>query len=366
MKRLPKHILRFYNPTITSSIFPLCILFKVLRYTLIVLLCVPFLSTTLNAQVVLINGPSSICQGDSATFTATTGYSSYRWSTGATTPSIRVGAGGTYSVTVTDAQNMTIADSKILTINTLPSPIISGVPYVCNGRSTSLVVDNSYRAVFWSTGERTETIMVTNPITYSVTVTDFNSCVGSANITVLDGSRSYNALLDTVKICEGDSAVLDASTSFAISYYWNTDDTTATLIARDSGRYNVIISTGQCVNYDTVHVLILSPPIVNLGVDTAICKGDTVTLKAEESPLYTYRWSDGSSKPTFDVREEGIYNVEVSFGNCRASDTIDIAILISYRGLFWILLYVPLSILSMHSREEQSFINGILGVTNRA
>ena len=179
----------------------------------------------------------------------------------------------------------------------------------------------------------TNTIMANSPATFTATVTDYNACVGNASITVRDGSKSYNTLPDTIKLCQGDSSLLDATTTAAISYYWNTDDTTATLWVSDSGRYNVIVSTGQCVSYDTVRVLLLPPPIVNLGIDTAICKGDTMILRAEKSPLYTYKWSDGSAQPILEVKNENIYSVEVTFGNCRASDTIDVAIFDKKQGL---------------------------------
>jgi hypothetical protein len=56
---------------------------------------------------VIINGITSICEGNSSTLTATpsggTPPYTYLWSTGATTPSINVSFGGTYSVTVTDS-----------------------------------------------------------------------------------------------------------------------------------------------------------------------------------------------------------------------------------------------------------------------
>jgi gliding motility-associated-like protein len=329
MNLQPKHIHLAIQLRFSEQFLLKRILWRLLTPLSILGFFMPYLS----AQTVLINGVNAICQGDSTTLTAVEGYSSYRWSTGATTQSIRVGSGNTFSITVTDAQNRTFNDSKTLTVNSLPNPFISGVPYVCNGRSTSLVVEGDYRAVQWSTGERTSTIMANSPATFTATVTDYNACVGNASITVRDGSKPYNTLPDTIKLCQGDSSLLDATTTSAISYYWNTDDTTATLWVSDSGRYNVIVSTGQCVSYDTVRVLLLPPPIVNLGADTAICRGDTIILKAEKSPLYTYRWSDGSTQTTLAVKDENIYSVEVAFGNCRASDTVDVAIFDKNQGL---------------------------------
>jgi gliding motility-associated-like protein len=329
MNLQPKHILLPARLRFSKQY----LLKHILWRWLIPLSILGFFTPNLFAQTVLINGTNAICQGDSTILTGVDGYSSYLWSTGATTQSIKVGSANTYSITVTDAQNRTFNDSKTLTVNPLPNPYISGVPYVCNGRSTSLVVEGNYRAVQWSTGERTNTIMANSPATFTATVTDYNACVGNASITVRDGSKPYNTLPDTIKLCQGDSSLLDATTTSAISYYWNTDDTTATLWVSDSGRYNVIVSTGQCVSYDTVRVLLLPPPVVNLGIDTAICKGDTMILRAEKSPLYTYKWSDGSAQPTLEVKNENIYSVEVTFGNCRASDTIEVAIFDKKQGL---------------------------------
>ena len=219
-----------------------------------------------------------------------------------------------------------MVDSFVFTVHPAPSAAIIGTPFICYGRSTGLAVEGNFRSVLWSNGERTKQIFANTVGTFGVTVIDLNGCTAASSIEVRDGSRAYNALPDTVKICAGDSAVLDATTAFAKSYYWNTTDTTPTIVARDSGRYNVIVSSGQCVNYDTIHVIVLPAPKVNLGIDTAICKGDTLILKAEKSPLYTYKWLDGSTNPTQKATNEGIYGVEVKFGNCRATDSIDIAI----------------------------------------
>jgi gliding motility-associated-like protein len=274
----------------------------------------------------LISGLSSICQGDSTIYSVNNSFKTYKWSTGDTTSNLKIKIGGTYSITVTNTQNDTFTDAKTLIINALPNASITGTPFVCNGRATTLVVPINYPTIRWSTGSLTRETFVTQPSTISVTVTDVNNCSSTSSVEVRDGSKPFNALQDTVKICEGDSAVLDATMPFAVSYYWNNDSLRADIVVRDSGRYNVIVSTGECVSYDTVYVLTLPPPNVNLGADTLICKGDTVTLKAEKYALYSYRWSTGATENSIRVSDEKIYGVEVTFGNCRATDSIDIAI----------------------------------------
>ena len=298
---------------------------QAIRFVLFTLFTTFFLSN-LKAQSSIIGGTPSVCQGDSAILTASSGFQTYNWSNGSKIQTTTVKQSGKYFITVTDGRGIPIVDSFVFTVNPLPNSTIVGTPYVCFGRSTSLSVGSNFRAILWSNGQRTNEIFAIATGTYSVTVTDANGCTSASSVDVRDGSQSYNALSDTVKICAGDSAVLDATTAFARSYYWNTTDTTPTIIVRDSGRYNVIVSSGQCVNYDTIHVIVLPAPKVNLGIDTAICKGDTLILRAEKSALYTYKWSDGSSNPTYKATTEGVHSVEVKFGNCRATDSIDIAI----------------------------------------
>lgn len=78
--------------------------------------------TAAPVPTVTINGPTSLCTGSSINLTASgTGISTYRWSTNATTPSISVNSGGTYSVTVTNAQGCTNEASTDVTANIRPN-----------------------------------------------------------------------------------------------------------------------------------------------------------------------------------------------------------------------------------------------------
>jgi gliding motility-associated-like protein len=280
-----------------------------------------------------INGVAAICQGDSTIFSVSNTFKTYKWSTGDTTSSIKIKTSGAYSITVTDAINDTFINAKTLTVNALPDASILGIPFVCNGRATTLSVFTTYPTMRWSTGSMSKETFVSSPAMVSVSVTDVNNCSASSSIEVRDGSKPYNTLPDSIKICEGDSAILDATTTAAVSYYWNNDSLRADIVVRDSGRYNVIVSTGQCVSYDTVYVLTLPPPQVNLGMDTLICRGDTIRLKAEKFDLYTYLWTTGETTTSIRVSDEKIYGVVVSFGNCRASDSIDIGIFNKKQGL---------------------------------
>ena len=80
-------------------------------------------TVTTSAPPPLSVSPSAtaICAGQSATLSATPGLSSYRWSTGQTTPSISVTAAGTYSVTAISAGGCSATASARVTVNPRPA-----------------------------------------------------------------------------------------------------------------------------------------------------------------------------------------------------------------------------------------------------
>jgi gliding motility-associated-like protein len=71
-------------------------------------------------------------------------------------------------------------------------------------------------------------------------------------------------------------------------------------------------------------ITVIDAPIVNLGADTTICKGESLALNAGNNDLMTYSWSTGKGLPEIIILQEGIYSVLVDNGVCSASDTIKV------------------------------------------
>lgn len=77
-------------------------------------------TATINTLPVVSLGPDTvnILSGQTVTLDAGAGFSSYLWSTTATTQTINTGVSGTYSVTVTDGNGCTGSDSIVVNIIT--------------------------------------------------------------------------------------------------------------------------------------------------------------------------------------------------------------------------------------------------------
>jgi hypothetical protein len=90
--------------------------------------------TMLQLPVVNLGADQTICQGTSVVLNAGNGFTSYLWSTGATSASIEANEYGEYWVEVTDANNCSNRDTVFLTIDPLPvlTMITSGPSSVDN------------------------------------------------------------------------------------------------------------------------------------------------------------------------------------------------------------------------------------------
>ncbi|HRG57560.1 MAG TPA: FG-GAP-like repeat-containing protein [Bacteroidia bacterium] len=119
-----------------------------------------------------IGGPHAICNGQSTTLTAASGFSSYLWSNGSTSSSITTSTVDTYAVIVTDANGCSsISPSITLAINPVEIPTIQAVGETtfCQGNSITLT-SSTGSSYTWSNGANTQSVSITQSGSYFVSV----------------------------------------------------------------------------------------------------------------------------------------------------------------------------------------------------
>src|SRR5665213_705174 len=254
------------------------------------------------------------------------GYSAFLWSTGATSESITVNTNGTYWVRLTSIPTPCNPDS--ITYDTINVTITTTLPVnlgpdesVCNNQSVTLNAGNPGDIYTWSTGATTQTISVNTPGTYYVQVSN-NGCIGNDTIIINQGVEPVVSLGPDSTICSNQSLTLNAQNA-GDSYSWSTGATTQTINASTTGTYWVNVSNGSCYGSDTVNVNVVNIPTQNLGNDTNICSGQSLTLNAG-NPGYNYLWSTGATTQTISVSSTGTYWVAVNEAACASSDSINV------------------------------------------
>jgi uncharacterized repeat protein (TIGR01451 family) len=127
-------------------------------------------------------------------------------------------------------------------------------------------------------------------------------------------------------ICEGDSVLLDASNSSALSWLWSTGETSQTVQEKSAGEYSVVVTTtGGCMARDTVNVA-TNDITVSLGNDTSLCIDSTIVLNSTNPTSNSWVWSDGNLTQLDTVNTAGTYSVIVTDSiGCEGLDTIVIS-----------------------------------------
>jgi gliding motility-associated-like protein len=198
------------------------------------------------APVITPGDSVSICTGSSILLTSSAATGDV-WSDGETTNTISVSSAGTYTVSQTLA-GCTGPLSAPVTVSIIPLPapvIITSQQAICPG-GVPIILDATTvgaTAYIWSNTSTQPTLTIDSPGTYTVTVT-VSTCSASDAITIsTEPLLGPLTIPDSVLLCMGDSAAIDATTLNATSYHWSgINDTTAIVSLHSEGGYEVTVS----------------------------------------------------------------------------------------------------------------------------
>lgn len=136
---------------------------------------------------------------------------------------------------------------------------------------------------------------------------------------ILPGNR-----IDTVA-CNVNYAILHAR-GVHQSYLWQDNSTADTFAVNASGVYWVKM-TDSCLEHTDTFFAVINPAMsLDLGNDTVICPGKSITLsnKYPNTIVMQYHWSTGSTDTSITLSDTGNYVLTLSKDICIASDTIHI------------------------------------------
>lgn len=195
--------------------------------------------------VVSLQNDTIVCPSEMVTLDAGGVYTSYSWSTGATSQSIMTDVPGVYTVTVTDNVGCMSTDSVALSNYPLVSVDLGADTTVCYGTSLLLNAGSVYFTYSWSTGASGQTIMTQGAGAYSVEVTDVNGCTGGDTIVVSEYSQ---LIADFTAGVTGLDVVFTSTSTGASTYAWDFGDGNTSASANpnhtygDTGPYTVCLT----------------------------------------------------------------------------------------------------------------------------
>ncbi|MBS7786216.1 gliding motility-associated C-terminal domain-containing protein [Flavobacterium sp. CYK-55] len=307
---------------------------------------------TLNPLPTVTVNSDEICQGETATLTATPGAAgtyTYTWTvpSGAVDPgnvaSFDASVAGTYSVVITDTTTTctSLPGSGTLIVNPLPTVTVSSTLLCAQGVSTitaTPVIPGTYTYT-WTVPSgvtdpgNVDTFTTAVAGTYEVVITDLvtncSSATGAATVTI---SALPTVTVNSPSICPGLDATVTATPGATgnYSYAWTVPvgasdpGNVATFTTNVVGTYSVIITdlTTNCVSQSASGEVTNNPqPTVSVN-STAVCSGQSATITATpgsgSAADYSYVWTvpAGASNPgnvaSFSATVAGNYSVVIT------------------------------------------------------
>ena len=230
---------------------------------------------------------------------------------------------GEYSVIAEDVNGCFVYDTVNIVLNPLPVIDLGPDTSICSYDEFYLEAIG-YASVLWNDGSTDDSLLADQGGNYSVVVTAVNGCTDISDIDVIVNVPVQVSVGPDITSCTPD--YLLSTFGFAGTVNWSTGNSGLNNLVSNSGSYSVVAEDNNgCVSYDTVNVLLVPAPFIDLGPDTTICAGD---FSLQATGFTSVLWSDGSSGPVLAVLESGTYSVEVTNSvGCVAGDLIHIDVI---------------------------------------
>ncbi|MCH2023238.1 MAG: T9SS type B sorting domain-containing protein [Saprospiraceae bacterium] len=281
--------------------------------------------------------------------TGGTGTLTYNWSNGATTEDISGLSANIYTVTVSDISGCSATSGVTITEPAFLTVVVDSTSQ--GGCSTSIgaayITASGGTGVYtyiWSNGSTLEDATGLMANTYTVTVTDNNSCTATTSVTITQSvavsvtasvTSNFNGTdVSCFGALDGEVSATGSGGTSPFSFVWNNGQTTAVVSGLGAGVNQVTITDfNGCTATDIV--TIGEPNTLAMSIDTVanvVCTGSAngfinISVSGGTGGII-YNWSNGSTLQDITGLIDSTYIVVVSDTNgCTTTDTVEVTTL---------------------------------------
>ncbi|MBT6834939.1 MAG: hypothetical protein HOA61_02760, partial [Bacteroidetes bacterium] len=273
----------------------------------------------------------------------------FTWSNGATTEDLTNLSAENYYLTIIDANSCELNDSFIIIEPNALSLILLGDEYICYGESTDLssfisggISPYSFE---WSNGVSSQNNPNIIAGTYSLLVSDSNSCTISSSFTINESTAfsiseniidasCYNQTDGEINLAIGGGTF--GALPISTNYYWNTSETTQDITNLIQGNYSVsitnmlLLDSTICAIADTFTINQPDSLVVDLlNLINVDCHGNftgeiDISVSGGTIP-YNYFWSNlNTTEDNVNVAAGTFFVTIVDNNACEVSDSFTV------------------------------------------
>lgn len=258
----------------------------------------------------------------------------YSWTGGGNSQEYENLSEGTYSVTITDANNCKATAQATITNNagfTVQTQVTQ--PTCQNPLGSATVTPNGGQTPFtysWTNGESSASVNNLAQGQHIITVTDSNNCSVKDTITIVPNAQQPTIIISgNTAICAGQTTTLTASGG--ATYSWSTGETgnsitvspntttTYTVTGTDASGCSAVVSSSVNVSQQVSASFTASPESGGAPLEV------TLTNTSTNANSYTWNFGNGQSStslnPTTTYSETGEYTIVLVADNGLCKDT---------------------------------------------
>ncbi|MEZ4920669.1 MAG: gliding motility-associated C-terminal domain-containing protein [Saprospiraceae bacterium] len=264
-----------------------------------------------------------------ATGSGGTGPYTFNWSNQMLTDTIKNLGSGSYSVTITDANNC--QETSVITIlePTAISTTLMPADADCNGNATGTVLHTpgggtSPYTYLWSDMSAAQNLSNVAAGTYTVTITDNNNCTAVFSTEVGQPQALTLNLSTTPVNCfsgmDGTATAVPGGGVGNFTFQWSNGENTATASGLSAGMATVTITDGNgCTSTNSIEVLQPTELLATSTANDVSCfnsTNGTVDLSPQGGTTpYNYLWSNGAITQNLSNQLPGTYSVTITDAN---------------------------------------------------
>ncbi|NOQ28175.1 MAG: hypothetical protein GQ564_22665, partial [Bacteroidales bacterium] len=260
---------------------------------------------------------------------------SISWENGKTDTIVNGLESGWHSVTITDANSCSIADSIEVIIPELQFTItgVAASCGTCPDGSASILITQGVAPFYyqWSNGSTTDSTVNLLPGMHFITVRDayLNAKEDSVYI---DGVNTLSITLNPTNISCNNSGdgTIDLNINGGVAPFtilWSNGALSEDIDNLPAGDYSVTVTDDSSIS-ETASVTLTEPDLITVNsiIQAVTCDGSNdgniaLSLSGGTAP-YNYLWSNGDANSSISNLTEGEYSVEITdINSCVATDT---------------------------------------------
>ncbi len=260
---------------------------------------------------------TTLCPGASIAMINNIPGSVWKWEDGNTDKTYLINKSGKYCASMSKG-SCSYTDCINVSFIAISKPYLGRDTFLCRGTSITLKAPDLYAEYLWQDGSIGKELVVDTSGLYHVSVS-IGSCTVRDSILINIRNAARIDLGKDTSIC-APGEILLKSNKQNTGLLWSDNTKAKNLTVNKSGLYWLEADSNGCKTRDSIIILVIPAPDIELGNGFTVCEGDSLILNLA-GKADSYLWQDMSTAPSIKIKNSTLIRIKAVSGQCSSSDS---------------------------------------------